>query len=97
VLVGQETILGREGISYTRALGQDAIARRRMRHVSLGGTSVIASEVSLVSLIHNTEVLSHVAYSPMHEDKAILAKVMKMASILSMVTQRHGNYSMVGQ
>lgn len=98
VLLGQETIVGREGISYTRVLGEDAIGRRRMRHLALGtNATVITSEISLVSLLHNTDILSQISRSPMAEDKVILNKVLKMAVALSMITQGHGNYSMVGQ
>jgi hypothetical protein len=98
VQVGQETIVGRAGISFTRVLGEDAVGRRRMRHIDLGtATNVIASEVSLTTLIQNTDILNQLSRSESPEDKAIMTKVMKMAVALQMITQSHGNYSMAGQ
>lgn len=96
--VGQEVIVGRAGYSFARVLGEDAVGRRRMRHLDLGNNSnVITSEVSLVSLLENTDILSRLARSPAVEDKAIVGKILKTAVALSMVTQSHGAYSIVGR
>jgi hypothetical protein len=96
--VGQELIIGRTGYSYGTVLGEDAIGRRRLRHEELGKLSnVLTSEVSLVSLLQNTDVLAQLTRSEMPDDKALINKIEKMAVVLSMITQGHGNYSIVGQ
>lgn len=95
--VGQEVIVGKTSMSYTQVLNADAVGRRRMRHSDLGkSTSIISSEVSLISLLQNTNILSQMTRSVHPDDKAILNKVMKMAVALSITTQKHGNFSIVG-
>jgi hypothetical protein len=96
--VGQEIIVGRAGLSYTKVLGEDAVGRRRMRHIDMGRLSnAVISEVSLVSLLQNTDVLSQLMRSDAADDKALINKVEKMAVVLQFATGSHGNYSMVGQ
>ncbi|HEY9793243.1 MAG TPA: hypothetical protein V6D22_22775 [Candidatus Obscuribacterales bacterium] len=96
--VGQELIIGHTGYSYGTVLSEDAVGRRRLRHEELGKLSnVLTSEVSLVSLLQNTDVLAQLTRSELPDDKALVNKLEKMAVVLSMITQGHGNYSIVGQ
>jgi hypothetical protein len=96
--VGQELIIGKAGYSFAKVLGEDAVGRRRMRHIDMGAhTNVISCEVSLVSLLENTEILSRLSRSQSPEDRAIVNKILKTAVALSIVTQSHGPYSIVGR
>lgn len=96
--VGQELIVGTAHTALSSVLSEDAVGRRRMRHMELSDkTALTTSEVSVLSLIQNTNVLSQLTRSQHPDDKAILNSVLKSAAALQIVTQRHGNYSIVGQ
>lgn len=93
---GHEVIIARSGASINRILGEEPIGRRRLRHSEISGShTIINSEVSLTSLLQNTNILSQLVRSDTREDKALIGKIMKMAVSLSIVTPHHGSYSMV--
>lgn len=96
-IVGQEMILSHARASLSSILSEEPVARRRMRHVEVAEkTGLTMCEVSLVSLIQNTDILSQMARSEHPEDKAILGRIMKMAVALQFATAKHGNYAMMG-
>jgi hypothetical protein len=53
----------------------------------------MCSEVPLVSLLQNSAVLSHLLNSGAKEDRAITAKLIKLAAVLQQVTAGHGAYA----
>lgn len=96
--LGHELIIGKQTMSHTQVLNEEPVGRRRMRHNDLGKThSVVSSEVSIVSLLQNTNLLSQLQRSQHPDDKAMLNKIMKMAVSLQLVTQKHGNYSIISR
>jgi hypothetical protein len=96
VQIGQELIIGPKGIPLSRALSDDPVGRRRLTSIDLAtGHTCISSEVSLSSLLQNSPVLAHLIRSAENEDRALATRVMKAAVCVSIVTQGHGNYSMV--
>jgi hypothetical protein len=95
--VGQEVIAGTARTSVSSVLSEEAVGRRRLRHLEVSDkTALTTSEVSVLSLIQNTNILSQMARSEHPDDKEILHHIIKSAAALQIVTQRHGNYSIIG-
>ena len=96
-MAGHELIVGKAGLSYTHVLNEEPVGRRRLKPLDLGAMSnAIASEISLVSLLQNTDILTMLNRSEVTEDKALIFKISKMAVSLQIVTPGHGNYSIQG-
>ncbi|MCI0364544.1 MAG: hypothetical protein L0219_11705 [Phycisphaerales bacterium] len=96
--VGQEMLIGPDDGSVTKALKAEQIGRRHIRSIDIpGGHTITRCEVSLVSLMNLTEILSHMLNSKHSSDQAIAGKLMKMAAVLTQVQAGHGAYSPVGQ
>lgn len=95
VQIGQELIIGPKGIPLSKALSDDPVGRRRLSSIDLATHTCISSEVSLSSLLQNSPVLAHLIRSSENEDRDLATRVMKAAVCVSIVTQGHGNYSMV--
>jgi hypothetical protein len=96
--VGQELIVGHTGMSFTRALNEDTVGRRKMHPFDDGrSTTGVSCEVSLVSLLQNTDLMAQLNRSQAPEDRAIMNKIEKMAVALQIITSAHGNYSIVGE
>ena len=96
VQVGQELIIGPQGIPLSKALSDDPVGRRHLSSLDLSsGHTCISSEVSLSSLLQNSAVLAQLLRSSGEQDRDLARRVMKMAVCVSIVTQSHGNYSMV--
>jgi fibronectin-binding autotransporter adhesin len=93
---GHEVIIARSGASINKILGEEPVGRRRLKHSEITGShTIVHSEVSLTSLLQNTNILSQLVRSNVGEDKQLIGKIMKMAVSLSIVTPHHGSYSMV--
>lgn len=93
--VGHEIIVGPKGISIGRTLSDEPIGRRRIKNEDLAsGHTYISSEISLNSLMLNSNILAQLIRSEDEADKELAKKIMKMAVCLSLVTSGHGNFSM---
>jgi hypothetical protein len=78
-------------------LKADTVGRRRIRSFDVApGQSITRSEISLVSLLQNNEVLSKLLNSKNSSDRALAAKLLKMAACIQQVTGGHGSYAPVG-
>jgi len=96
VCAGQELMVGPTGTSLTKAVKGDLLGRRHIKSFDMAGNhSAMRSEVSLVSLMQNNNVLSRLVRSENDSDKEIAGKLMKMAAALSVVTGGRGAYSPV--
>jgi hypothetical protein len=93
VAAGQETIISPDEAHLHQSLERDQIGRRKARMLDIpGGLKLSRSELSMVSLIQNTDMLSVLVNSENSADKALAGKLIKMAAVLTQVTARHGQY-----
>jgi hypothetical protein len=96
VPAGCELLLGKENIHITRRLKNDGIARRKVRIYNLtGNVSAAKSEVSFVSLAHDSPVLQLLLNSTARQDQVVCKKLIKTAACLVQTTGSHGQYSIV--
>ncbi len=66
------------------------IASRNEKEHKLESHTVKTAEFSILSLFSQSDVLAKVMKSPTKQDRALGARVFKMAACLSLVTQAHG-------
>ncbi|GEM_PF-2788132 len=93
---GQEVVVGATRGQVARSLHADRVSRRGVRTFDMSTAGrLVRSEVSLVSLLQNSAMLSHLLASEDREDKALVGKITKMAACLQAVTARRGAYSQV--
>jgi hypothetical protein len=91
---GGELVLGQTNGLVTAEVKADPVARRRVRLFDLPGAHVVArSEVSIVSLIQNSKLLSELVKSENESDRQLAEKMIKMAACLAQTTASHGPYS----
>lgn len=91
--VGQEALISPNYGATAKALKSEAIGRRRIRALDLAdGHSVIRCEVSIVSLIQQTELLNRIFNSKNGHDRAITARLLKMSAVIQQVQMSHGAY-----
>jgi hypothetical protein len=94
ISAGQDLIIASDDSSLTHALRSETVGRRRQRGFELNNSrSVMRSEVSLVSLLQNNEVLSKLLKSTSLVDQKLCERLIKMAACLNQVTVSHGAYS----
>lgn len=92
--VGQELVVGSSGSLIGKAMHADRISRRSTRDFELAENNrLVRSEFSIVSIMQNSAVLSHLMNSERKDDKAIVDKLTKMAAVMQTVTATHGAYS----
>lgn len=96
IVSGQEIIVGASDGSLPRELKRDQIGRRHIKQVEAAkGTSILRSEVSLVSLLSQDKLLSVILKSKAPADRQLSHKLIKMAVCVNQVTVSHGAYSAV--
>ncbi len=91
--VGQELCIGKSRQNITDKLDSKVVARRRTKFTNSSGLSICHSEISLVSLFNNANVLKALAKSDGTSDKRLRDNILKMAAILHLTTSRHGQFS----
>jgi hypothetical protein len=97
IAAGQEVLFGPADGSLIRALKGDSIGRRRLRTIDLPNKRAITRcEVSLVSLLTQGDVLSHIRISTKPADRQLTEKLLKMSAVLTTVTASHGAFAPVG-
>jgi hypothetical protein len=93
IAAGEEVCLGQNGTAIVKSLMDDAVGRRRLQNIDVSsGHSLTRCEVSLVSLVQHSEVLTRIKDSTNPADKALAQKLVKMAACLSFVTAGHGPF-----
>ncbi|MBX9685226.1 MAG: hypothetical protein K2X27_00915, partial [Candidatus Obscuribacterales bacterium] len=90
---GQESILSRDKEAILATYKRDAVGRRRVQHFNLTTSTLATSEISIITLMASSPVLSAVAGSKDAENKELTAKLLKMAACLQVAVGAHGNYS----
>ena len=91
VQLGQEIIVSHSGNVRASA---DRVGRRRVKETTLSnGQTISTSEYSLLSVIHDSEVLGDMFASQDAHEKAFVDKMMKMSVCLMTVTSSHGPFS----
>jgi len=94
--VGEELGVGNSKEDLRQALQNDNIGRRRVKQLAIDGdTQVVRSEVSLVSLLERSGVLTQLRANPDRDNRTLMTKIVKTAACLLQVTSRHGPYSSV--
>jgi hypothetical protein len=98
IQAGQEIIVGNDMDQVSKVLRTDKIARRKVKIFDLSQAgSVARSEISIVSVMHNSRILSRLLASGDAGDRALVEKLKKMAACLAQTTVSHGPYSVLGQ
>lgn len=89
---GTEIIISHDADTLTESVRRDSIGRRLMQSFDVGDAKVATCEISLVSLVPNSDLLPLVLHSKQKHDRAIADKLIKMAACLSTATSNHGPY-----
>lgn len=91
---GEEICIGPTDAEVRDAISQDQVARRELEPMTLAsGQKLLKSEISLVSLMNNSKLLTALQKSNSPNDKQVANHIMKMAACLLMVTSKRGPYS----
>ncbi len=90
---GHETIVGFEENSIKNVITSDGIGRRLPRHIDVpGGMKLERSEISLVTLMQQSDLLTKLVSSENSIDRGFSNKIIKMAALLTQITGKHGQY-----
>jgi hypothetical protein len=91
---GQEIILTRDDSSRRWALSQDNVGRRRTKSFDLAdGQTITSSEVSLVSLAVDSQLVYLLLRSDRPDERALASKLVKMAACLAHAHSHHGPFA----
>ena len=88
VQVGQE-VCWKKGFYEAQ---NDKIGRRDTKQASLAGGTLFTSDVSLLSVLATSDVLSHLRRSQTAQEVQLFQRILKSAACLSTVTNRKGSY-----
>jgi hypothetical protein len=95
---GEEILLADSHGTLTKEMKRDHIGRRSIKSFEVTPTQTVSrSDVSLISLINNSQLLRAIVHSNRPSDKDVSNNVLKMAACLSLITARKGPYTQVGQ
>jgi hypothetical protein len=92
VACGNEVAFGSNAAEISRALSKDSIGRRNVRNYEVTGGAITRCEVSMVSLMQNSYALRDLLHSNNPKDRAVAAKLMKMAACVMMTSTNRGGY-----
>ncbi len=96
VVAGDESLIGNDLRSVYLSASKDMVGRRLAHFTELNNGQIVHfSEVSLMSLVQSTDLLSQLLSSNDAEDKALVKKLNKMAAILVQITSSHGLYMLM--
>ena len=91
--VGQEVLVARDRVTASAVCQVDRVGRRRLiQFNSNNGMALQQSEVSIVTLFQNSDLLSRIRHSDHKTDRSITTKLIKMAACLATATGGHGAY-----
>ncbi len=90
IAAGEECVLS---LQPHATISRDKIGRRQVRQAELENRALRMSEISIITLIPNSALLSSMSISKSREDMKIIDKILKMAACLQSVTSAHGSYS----
>jgi hypothetical protein len=92
-LAGQEIIVGPNDGSVDAIIKSDGLARRRVVTDVQGIYTISRCEFSPLSVLAKNNIVSSLLNSKENTDRALSAKLMKMAACLMQATASHGAYS----
>jgi hypothetical protein len=93
---GQELIVASSS-SISKEIKAESIGRRRLKMFDISSSqSISRCDVSLVSLMQNADVLRRIVNSNNAGDRALVARLIKIAACLGQITNYRGAYSSVG-
>jgi hypothetical protein len=94
IAAGHQISLGKTESEVKASIAQDPVSRRGLRAISMSsGHKLVTSEISLTSLLENSNVLRAMQRSNNTSDRVIANRVTKMAACLLMVTAKRGPYA----
>lgn len=93
IACGEEIILADDLHAVKQVINHSPIARRKTEHFKLaGGKSAAHSEVSLVSVMNNSQLFKALLDSRLEYNKAVGDRIKKTAACLMLITNTHGAY-----
>lgn len=93
---GSEMVAAERPALIDAMLKSDPKARRRVVRTTLpGGQGILTSEMSFVSMFVDSQLISEVFKSGEDTDRQVSSRMAKMAVALTVVTAKHGGYSVV--
>jgi len=93
ISAGQEVVTATDGPALSTAISRIPVGRRRMELLTGNGSQIAARcDVSPLSVIQNSSVLTNLMHSSRNSDRAIVENVLKTAACLQMVSGHHGAY-----
>jgi len=96
ISAGQEVVTAMDGPALSTAISRIPVGRRRMELRTANGNQMVAHcDVSPLSVIQNSSVLTNLMHSSRNSDRAIVENVLKTAACLQMVSGHHGAYQAV--
>jgi hypothetical protein len=96
IVVGQEALIGQKE-NVGSAIKASNIARRRIKQTDLSkGKSFAQSDISMISLLQNHEILNTLVKSDGKIERDLTAKLLKMAACIHHVTSGRGAYALSG-
>ena len=96
VLAGDESLASSELRSIYVSASKDMVGRRLTHYSELqNGEVVHFAEVSLMSLVQSSDLLTALMNSSEQEDQAVIRKANKMAAILVQISASHGLYELM--
>jgi hypothetical protein len=91
---GEEAVITDHQPDYKDLVGEDDIGRRRLRLTPLPeNKTFVLSEFSLIQAVEREPLIYALIHSGETQDRALKARLMKMAAVLNIVTGRHGQYT----
>lgn len=93
VPVGSEIVIGPSKAKVLEFLKTDLVGRRRIQVGDVKSGGFVSSEVSLISLLNQSDLMRAVGRSQHVQSKSMVNKLLKMAACISVVTAAHGGYN----
>ncbi|MBX9688979.1 MAG: hypothetical protein K2X27_19885 [Candidatus Obscuribacterales bacterium] len=95
VHAGDECMIAPDLRSIYLSASKDLVGRRQTHYTEADERVLHFSEVSLVSLVQSSSLLSQLSNSQLPEDQALSKKLNKMAAILVQISASHGMYELL--
>jgi hypothetical protein len=93
VCAGQESVVSRDQAALNAVFKHDSVGRRRVRILDSEGNKISTAEISIISLMTSSPVLSKIALTKDDQNLALTRKMLKMAACIQLVTASHGTYA----
>lgn len=96
LMCGQEILVAQDLPALQKVVVDDHVLRRNIKIFQLScGGNLMHAEVSYPTLVHNSSLLNTINKSMEKSDRALSARLLRMAACLSIVTGPHGRYARI--